>query len=381
MPVEKAVYFPVLRLKKGERNALIGLSQPVADRIEPRFVLPPPKELGSEAEHIPSSEEYAYFLGKTVGQYWPLRVCYLECRYLFKEFGHENAAEWLPRLFSVARSHHGLPVPLVSIDEAIGVAASALRQSLPSSSKKKFGLKVSFGDLGDDDLKTRITGALASMTVASHETVLFLDFANADLSDPDSIADFLGGAVQTLQELGVWARIVFQGTNYPEKNPAEAGQMVQVPRTEWQAWRRLVSSDPEALKHLAYGDYVADSAKFNFKPCKARPYPHLRYCGDEHWYVSRGSIDIKQNEAMAAVANKILTSDAYAQREFSEADYQIYQIAHKQSGGGGASGWREINTGRHITKVVSDLGKIYGYSIDPRTIEAPSVQENMFFMD
>lgn len=381
MQTEGEVYFPVIRLKEGERNALIGLAKPVADRIEPRFVLPPPKELGAEASHIPSRDEYAYFLGKKIGQYWPMRVCYVECRYLFKEYGHENAGEWLPRLFEVARSSHGLPVPLASIDEATGVAAAALRQAQPSGAKKKFGLRVSFGDLADDDLKSRITAALTSMGVSSRETVLFLDFADADLSDPDSIAEFLGGAVQTLQELGVWARIVFQGTNYPEKNPAEAGQMVKVPRTEWQAWSRIVASDPEALKHLAYGDYGADSAKFNFKPCKAKPYPHLRYCGDEHWYVSRESSDIPQSRAMKAVAKKILGSDAYAQRQFSDADDQIYQMANSMSGTGNASGWREINTGRHITKVVSDLGKVYGFSIEPNSVEDALYQTDLFLVE
>lgn len=381
MQNKETVYFPVVRLKEGERNALISLARPVADRIEPRFVLPPPKERDTETGRVLSQDEFIYLSGKRIGQYWPMRVCYVECRYLFKEYGDSDAEAWLPRLFEVTRNSSGLPVPLASLEEAVGAGAAAFKKALPTNVDIKFGLRVCFGDLGDDDLKSRIAAALSSIAVSSRQTVVFLDFADADLSDPVVISEFLSGALQTLQEIGVWARIVFQGTNYPEKNPATPGTMMKVPRTEWQAWLALVASDQDAFQHMAYGDYGADSAKFVFKNGGAVPIRHLRYCGDQDWYVPRGLADILQEEAMRSVAKMILKSGAYMGRKFSRSDDRIYQIANGLSGGGNAQIWREINTGHHITKVVNDLGKLYGFSIAPNEIEEEPSQPDLFLVE
>lgn len=381
MQNKKPVYFPVVRLKEGERNALISLATPVADRIAPLFVLPPPKERDTETGRVLSQDEFIHLSGTRIGQYWPMRACYVECRYLFKEYGYENSEMWLPRLFEAARNSNGLPVPLVSLENAVGASAAAFKKTLPADLDIKLGLRVCFGDLGDDDLKSRITAALASMGVSSRQTVVFLDFADADLSEPAVISEFLGSAFQTLQELGVWARIVFQGTNYPEKNPATPGTMIKVPRTEWQAWSQLVANDQDAFQHLAYGDYAADSAKFVFKNGGAVPIRHFRYCGDQDWYVSRGLADISQGEAMQAVAKTLLKSGAYMGRQFSKGDDRIYQIANGLCGGGNAQIWREINIGHHITKVICDLGKLYGFTIEPVKVEEDVQQKELFLIE
>lgn len=370
------VYFPVLRLKEGEYNALVSITTAVADRIAPRFMLPPPKERDSETGRILPQDEFIHSSGKRIGQYWPMRVCYVESRYLFKEYGHDNSETWLPRLFEVARNANGLPVPVASLDEAVGTSAPAFKKAIPTNLDIKLGLRVCFGDL-NADLKPRITQALAALGISSRQCVVFLDFADADFSEPSAVSDFLGAAFQTLQEVGVWARIAFQGTNYPEKNPAEPGTLVKVPRTEWQAWSQLVANDKEALQRLAYGDYGADSAKFLFQGGAAIPIRHLRYCGDQEWFVVRGLADIPQGDAMMAVAKMILKSGSYLGRWFSRSDDRIYQMANGLIGGGNAQIWREINTAHHITRVVSDLGKLYGFTIEPNKVEEELVQTEM----
>lgn len=369
---KNAIYFPVVRLKEGERNALISLPQAVTNRIAPRFVLPPPKEWDSETGHVLSQDEFIYASGRRIGKFWPLRVCYVEARFLFKEYGHDHSEIWLPRLFELARAANGLPIPVASLEEAVGPNSNAFKTAMPADMDVKLGLRVRFGDL-TEDLKGRVTAVLHMLEITSRQCVVFLDFADADLSEPSIVAEFLGSAVQTLQEVGVWSRIVFQGTNYPEKNPATAGKITNIPRTEWQAWTQLIASDPDMLKHIAYGDYVADSAKFVFGG-GGIPIRHLRYCDDENWIVARGLPDIPQAAAMQSVAKDILNSGAYMGRGFSSGDERIYQLANNPSGGGNAQIWREANTAHHITKVVSDLGKRYGFSLAPNVVEEESTQ-------
>lgn len=373
------VYFPVLRLKQGEYNALVSITTSVADKIAPRFVLPPPTDRDPEAGRVLSQDEFIYSSGKRIGEYWPMRICYVEARYLFKEYGYDNAEEWLPKLFDVARKAGSFPVPVASLDEAIGEGNAAFKKALPKDSEIKLGLRIRSGDL-DDDLKKRVGDTLAALGTLSQECVVFLDFADADVSDYVLVSEVLGGAFQTLQEIGVWARIVFQATNYPEKNPALPGTIEKVSRTEWQAWTKLIGEDHDALQFLAYGDYGADSAKFVFASGGAIPIRHLRYCGDKEWVIARGKVDPKttQAEIMKGVAQAILNSGVYAGRAFSRSDDRIYQMAKGLVGGGNAQSWREINTAHHITKVVTDLGKLYDFTITPNEVEEEAIQEELF---
>ncbi len=84
--------------------------------------------------------------------------------------------------------------------------------------------------------------------------------------------------------------------------------------------------------------------------------------------------DIKNEEAMREVAQSILDSGRFAGRDFSSADEYIYRTAKGYAGPGNPTTWREINTTHHITQVISDIGKIEGFSVARLTVEDPPEQ-------
>ena len=69
------------------------------------------------------------------------------------------------------------------------------------------------------------------------DTVVFVDFTGTDLN-PEIASGSVAAMFDQLNWAAVWARIVFQGSAYPTKKPADAGGCILVPRDEWKTSRR-----------------------------------------------------------------------------------------------------------------------------------------------
>lgn len=371
-------YVPALRFKQGEYRGLARLATDVAERIVPRLVIPPPKDRDPEKGRRLTREEILYLTGRRIGQHWPMRPALLEPRFLFAEFGEEDSVDWLPRVFDVARGRSGLLTPVATLDDMLGVRGRAFRLVLSNDPQRRIAVRVQSGEI-KSDLAGRVSAAMSQFGIVPENCVLLLDFADADLSNVPAVASILLGALEDVQVIGRWQSIVFQGTNYPDKNPAAEDSTVTVPRNEWLAWMRANQNDTIASEHLLFGDYGADNANFEFRSGgSAAPYPHYRYCGPTQWVVARGRSDIAQREAMRKVSQSILDSGVFAGRDFSLADEFIHATANGYAGPENASTWREINTAHHITQVVSDIGRIIGFSVDRRTVMISPRQTGLF---
>ena len=84
--------------------------------------------------------------------------------------------------------------------------------------------------------------------------------------------------------------------------------------------------------------------------------------------VVRGPNEGDFASALRKIARHIVGHHGYSGPGFSEADLRIRQISDGASGPGNATSWRALNMGRHITKVVSDLGAKRGYTIEQREV-------------
>jgi hypothetical protein len=237
---------------------------------------------------------------------------------------------------------------------------------------------VEFGEV-DREFKGRIEASMVRLGLTPQDCVLILDFAGADFGDAEAVATITQDALEKAQTIGLWQHVVFQGTNYPEKNPAGDNSSVTVPRNEWLAWRAAIQSDTDSSNRLIFGDYCADCAKFQFRSGGgAAPIRHYRYCTPDSWLVVRGKADGEVEPAMRNVCRAILDSGQFAGREFSSADEYIYGTAMGYAGPGYATKWREINTTHHITQVVTDVGRIRGYRVVQQTIEDRPEQIPLF---
>jgi hypothetical protein len=138
--------------------------------------------------------------------------------------------------------------------------------------------------------------------------LIIVDFANSDFTQPDIVVLIIAVALETLQEIGQRRQIVFQGTNYPERNPAEASGSYTVSRNEWRAWREAVRFEPATAEHMIFGDYAADCARMAFGKPGGRPIRHYRYATPDAWIVERGA-DGPDAAVMRDVCQRIVTTN------------------------------------------------------------------------
>lgn len=361
----KVIYVPSLRMKKGELEGLRTLRVDVADCILPLLIVPPLRERdsGSQEALFPPSEAIPD-VGGILSKYWPRRPTFVDPRALFKEYGIEKAVNWLPELFKRARNLDVLAIPIASLVDLEKIGVSAFRDSLPRNYGLKFGLRIQSGDMTDPNLNERVQSVLSSMGLIPAECSVFADFTDADLSDHSLVAPIIRAALEQLQTFGQWMFVVFQGTHYPETNPAKPGQTISHPRNEWRAWSEAVKFDPSTAEQMVFGDFAADSAKIDFGGKGGRPIPHCRYTTDTHWLVVRGGETGSTLKIMKDVFKRVLDSGEFSGSSFSEADAYIDDVARNNSESvGSASTWRQVNTAHHITRVVADMAKVRGIPI------------------
>ena len=345
-------YYPCLRFKQGEYTAMAKLPSDVLPFVEPRFVVPPPKEHDPELGRMPSMDEIAHITGDRVGKHWPLRRAFLDTRFVSYELGDEG----LRTLFRLVQRKNPRIVPVSSIQD---LHNPLFREFLCETGPVKLSIVVDY-EQADPEV---ISAGLNAVGVLAQKCVLFVDFTGATLK-PEIAAGSISGIFGTLNEIGPWHRIVFQGSNFPETNPPEYGKNKFVPRDEWFAFHEAMKDCDVPPERIGYGDFGADTGKMVFPRGKGggKATRHIRYTGKTHTLVVFAEKDGKDAEQMQKVCLRLIEheSKSYAGQQFSEADDRIFRVAKGMDGPGNASIWREWNTLHHVMRVVRDLGGMVG---------------------
>ncbi|WP_018388949.1 beta family protein [Ancylobacter sp. FA202] len=374
----KPLYVSALRMKAGELMGVRDLAPDVADRVLPRFIVPPQAERENELQPRFLAGERFPDISAALAAHWIQRDALIESTYLIDEFGRDRMGLWLPRMFESARKARACPVPLVTVDELLSSAGTAYKSCIDTRASLKFGIVFSSGDFADSELLKKAVGALEKLNLTPQDCLVIADFHDADFANADVVAPVIAGVLEMVQTSALWRQIVFQGTNFPETNPADPGSHAIVPRNEWIAWRKAVRFEPSTADHMIFGDYAADCAKIIFKNGGgAAAIRHYRYATPDAWLVQRGADTGTHAEIMRKVCQEIVASGCFAGRTFSSADEYIFRTAHNAGRPGSAKEWRAVNTTHHITRVIADVGSVRGFE-PKRAIEPADDQMALF---
>jgi len=260
----------------------------------------------------------------------------------------------------------------------LGTAAiGAFKASICPDDGLKFGICVPSGEMVGPSFGAALTLAVERLGLDATECAIIADFSDSHFSTPEHVAPIIGGSLEMLQDLGRWKHIIFQGTHYPEKNPAEHGSSELWPRNEWAAWRQAVKFDPATAEHMIFGDYAADCAKMVFGGSGGAAIRHYRYTTETGWFVVRGAKSGSDKEIMRDVCKRILASGHFAKPSFSTADAYIARTANDMDGPGNSTMWRQINTTHHITRVVVDVANVRGITISEQPVQPTGSQMSL----
>jgi hypothetical protein len=334
----------------------------------PRFIVPPRSEREGFQPTLFELDDVPDISG-ALAKHWRDRPAFIDPKYLLDEYGRDRAAIWLPKMFERVRRFSAKPIPMAHVRDLEDQEAAAFRAAISPDGSLRFGIRVSSGDIDiiGPELAATVKAVLGRLGLSPDECAVIADFHDADFSDPTLVAPIISGVLETLQDLGSWQLIAFQGTHYPDKNPAkEPGSRILWPRNEWIAWKDAVRFDPATADHMIFGDYAADCATIEFGSARARAIRHYRYTTESAWLVERGEESGIDAEIMQQVCRKIVDSVHFAGSGFSSADAYIHRTANHAAGPGNATTWRQVNTTHHITRVVADIGKVRGVAIAER---------------
>jgi hypothetical protein len=373
----KHLYVPALRMKAGELQGVRDLASDIADGTLPRMIVPPLGERDDSLQPRLFEGEDLPDIGGPLGAHWAERDVLIEPTHLLDEFGRDRMSLWVPKMFERARAARARPIPLVQLRDLLSTDTAAYAACLNRAATLQFGLVISSGDIGDNEALAQALGIIDRMRLTPEKCMVIVDFHDADLSVPEIVAPIIGGALEYLRIAAPWQHVVFQGTNFPDTNPAEPDSNLLVARNEWIAWKQAVAFDPETADYLLFGDYAADCAKLSFGGGGGAAIRHYRYTTSDAWLVQRGPSDGKHAEVMRKVCQGVLDSGHFAGREFSSADDYIFLTAQGRAGPGNSTTWRAINTTHHITRVVNDVGGVRGRTFAQRVVEPVANQQDL----
>ena len=363
----KPIYCSALRMKAGELTGVLALAPDVANCLLPRFIVPPQSERDDTQPQLFMLDHVPDF-SKALSRHWHGRDALIDVTYLIDECGRERVAEWLPNSFARARYAGGRPVPMALLADLGPLEGRAFAAAVDRSTALRFAICVPFDRMDEPEFRTELATALGRLRLSPEFCAIVADFSEAEFSDPRLVAPVITGALETLQELGSWRHVIFQGSNFPDKNPAEPGNSQVWPRHEWHAWKEAVRFDPETATSLMFGDYAADCAKIVFGGGGARAIPHYRYATEDAWIVERGAKTGTDKENMRRVCERIVHGGSFAGAGFSSAAQFLLRTS---LGGtpGNSTNWRQVNTTHHITRAVADIAKVRGLTIRQKVVD------------
>jgi hypothetical protein len=344
------LYYPLLRTKKGEINALTTLSPQAVSSIRPILQVPPP-DRDAQGELVAASSEYITKVANTLQAVLApgsLLACYLD-----------PAPAGLPNpllgdlLFAIANTG-GTPQPVYNL---IGSTSYARLYRQLMGAPKEAIIRVRLKEIGIsllDDVKD----ALFTYQLTSHQTFVLLDAGN--ISSPDFATGIyemgLKGTIDQLASLGL-AGIILASCALPESLETVAKwKPTKYIRKETEFFRRLKVATKQ---HLQFSDYATGTV--NIEPNVSRiGSPKVRYTLPEFYEVLKGQQVGRTPQTMSdqyhRISQHIVKLPEYPGRYFSWGDDFIYKASQ---GGvqsrGNATTWVSVSTSHHLELVASML--------------------------
>ena len=204
---------------------------------------------------------------------------------------------------------------------------------------------------------------IKALGISAQDCEIFVDFTGAEL-EPDIATDSIAGTLETVADVAPWGAVIFQASNFPTTNPAEDGETVEVPRHEWEIFRRLLTEKTIPAERLGFSDFGADCGKIEFRRSGGggAPIRHIRYSTERSVIVVRGTMSGSQSDVMRGVFNRVVSHPDFAGQAFSPADRKLWEASKGLVNQGNASTWRQMNMTHHMARVLRDLGQLAGLS-------------------
>lgn len=357
------VYFPTLKAKKGEFEALAHLASKTSGQFLPLFELCPlgdtqlsaKKRRFAAAPQLDNINEIAEKLkGLRSGSFVALDI-----NAWAPNATLENGQHVLP--YACARvSSVGIQVcPVIGFDRWDDPEYQAGLKQIRLSKDCYFILRLdrlSFEDVRDQVyLKEQVDSIFATLNLTSSNCALAIDLGDVT---GDAVVDLIAEVEDLLHCFEPWAfkYVITLGSSIPssiDQAVSEPDSEDKVIRKEFLTWKALREANPARV--IVLGDYAVRNPHSSDAPA-----PHangkIRYTAQNHYFVARGHSKQFGNKGaqyfdLAAV---IKASPYYRGPDYSWGDFRVASCSAGDFMGN-STDWISIDTNHHITAVIEEV--------------------------
>ena len=340
-------YVPVLKVKRGEKKALAGISPRLRQYIVPLLEIVQRTTATTVDKHLTTSFRE---LDSSLHGY---PRCLLDVREIEPD-GPQAAADAFNRAAAAGISF----TPVTGISRTADVVSAVALSSISG-----VGLRLTRSELESGGLTADLNSFLSANGLTPDRVDLIADLG--------SVCDFITAGVMALTQAflaavpskGQWRTLTVTGSAFPQSmSVVNRNSSARVARSEWLAWRDGLFARRATLERLpTFSDCAIQhpAGVENFNPVIMQVSASIRYASVNDWLLVKG--ESTRFNPPSHQFPQLATDLVYGQlqRDFAGAPHcEGCQLAKDsadgRSGLGSAEAWRRIGTIHHITTVVQD---------------------------
>lgn len=364
-------YVPVLKWKRGERNALENLDTSLKKFMTPLIEIQPITFDHAKGEFKKTIDSHLCNLGPEIKKSWgvddPIFID-VDSLYLNENFTDEfvESGEHTVECIIHAAEDEGIfaiPVTGLQRSEEFQLAINRMSQLY----NRGVCIRLEESDLADlDTLPERLFDLTNSLNLNANQIDIIFDYKQITLATPLSIKEYTEKLLITMArfpELQSWRTFTVLATAYPKNlNKIPTLSEGSLPRSEWIAYKELKKL--QLARIPSFGDYNINNPQFvNIDPRLLTLGANVRYTAKDDFLIFRGGAIKKYKfNQMVQIANSIIRNPGYYGQNFSYGDKYIFDCAKGNAGTGNSETWVTVGINHHLTLVAHDFSNLFSVS-------------------
>lgn len=359
-------YFPILKAKSGEFEALKNLKSKNLGKVVPIMEIPKPddKALATAIKH--SSTPYSFCLENTVSKLakaYPKGTIFFDTFYWDADFSLEDGTHVLPTTYKSLIDHGMRPFPIVGYDRWEVAEYVQAIDVISSLAPHGFCLRLdedAMDDMADTEhFEEKIADICLKCGTSPTQLTVLLDFGDISKKSVNDIIDSLDNSYNALSSIG-FVHIIMAGSSIPTvindavKEKDSTGMLL---RKEMLVWQGFYSANPKA--NIYFGDYGIRNPSMPDNIIAPNKNGKIRYTIEKNYFIARGHSvkDPDKFSQMHTLALEIFNSPYYQGVDYSWGDKRISEMAFSTKNPGNPTTWIGIDTNHHVSFVAQEVSE------------------------
>ncbi len=345
-------YVPVLKVKRGEKAALLALAAPLCSRITPLLEI-----VERKADKAPTIEKHLDTAFKDLANsVRPFSRCFLDAR----EVAADGPTATV-QVFQRAAAAGMVFAPVTGLSRTADVAAAMTHRS------HGLALRLTRNEFERGGLTTAINQFLNTHGLSPEQLDLIVDLGAVDQMISAGITTLTEAFLAAIPNSTLWRTLTVSACAFPmSMGGVERHSQLLVERSEWIAWRDGLYAHRNQLARLpTFSDCGIQHPKGveDFNPRTMQVSAAIRYTLADQWLLIKGESTKKTPPSVQFPALATSLVYGHLRDHFMESTHcqgcdLIKNAADHAPNLGSAEAWRKLGTIHHMTMVMDGLAEL-----------------------